>query len=83
MIDKGRFEYMVLEIIRCGNFENKIKMVTPHKLFRFKVYTYGKFKPKNKHSIRRIEYVGELGAKELSVTSMDHTGTKEVYDLEL
>jgi hypothetical protein len=74
---------MVFEIIRWDKFKNNIKMVTPHKLFRFKVYTYSKTKSKSKHATRRAENLAELGAKVRFVTLMDHVETKDVNNLEL
>jgi len=49
----------------------------------WEVYTHGGRIPTGLDALKWAQYLEELGAGELLVTSMDRDGTKEGYDLEL
>jgi len=50
---------------------------------RWEVYTHGGRRPKGIDAVRWAEYMAEMGAGEILLTSMDRDGTKEGFDIEL
>lgn len=49
----------------------------------WEVYTHGGRKPRGLDAVRWAQYMEELGAGEILLTSMDRDGTKDGYDIEL
>ena len=50
---------------------------------QWEVYTHGGRKPRGLDAVRWAQYMEELGAGEILLTSMDRDGTKDGYDIEL
>jgi cyclase len=49
----------------------------------WEVYTHGGRKPRGLDAVKWAQYMEELGAGEILLTSMDRDGTKDGYDIEL
>lgn len=58
-------------------------LIPPVDAGSWEVYTHGGRKPKGLDAVRWAEYMEELGAGEILLTSMDRDGTKDGYDIEL
>jgi len=50
---------------------------------RWEVYTHGGRRPKGIDAVKWAEYMAEMGAGEILLTSMDRDGTNEGFDIEL
>jgi imidazole glycerol-phosphate synthase subunit HisF len=73
------------EVMADGNavkWDGEPKVALDHES-KWEVYTHGGRKPTGIDAVKWAEYMYELGAGEILLTSMDHDGTKDGYAIEL